>query len=144
MSTQLTNTSDIRPYVFGGKAVFTLVSEITGNRFTFRVRRSEDGQVYFVDLLVGPQNTDDFEYVGHVKKGNLDRFQAYNASHGKIDTILGWFFERIHRAPEELSQLEFWTSGNCSRCGRVLTVPESIAIGMGPTCLAKTKQSLML
>ena len=142
MSTQLTNTADIRPYVFGGKAVFTLVSQKTGNRYTVRVRAKE--RVYFVEWLSGPDNTDSYTYAGYVKKSNLDHFRPDMHCPPKIETVLTWFFERIHRAPEELTQLEFWTSGNCSRCGRTLTVPESIAIGMGPTCLAKTKEHLML
>ena len=142
MTTQLTNTTDIRPYVFGGVSIFTLVSKKTGNRYTFRVRRSNDSRGYFVDMLKGADNTEDYVYVGHVMASNRDHFRPYNLSQGKVETVLAWFFERIHRAPEELTQLEFWTSGRCSRCGRVLTVPESIAIGMGPTCLAKTKQNL--
>ena len=142
MTIQLISTVDIRPYVFGGKAVFTLVSKKTGNRYTVRVRAKE--RVYFVEWLSGPDNTDHYTYAGYVKKANLDHFRPDRDCPRKIETVLTWFFERIHRAPEELTQLEFWTSGNCSRCGRVLTVPESIAIGMGPVCLAKTKQSLML
>lgn len=30
--------------------------------------------------------------------------------------------------------LEVWHEGRCGRCGRALTVPESIASGIGPVC----------
>jgi hypothetical protein len=33
--------------------------------------------------------------------------------------------------------LEIWHSGRCGRCSRRLTVPESIAAGIGPDCAGK-------
>ena len=33
--------------------------------------------------------------------------------------------------------LEIWHEGSCGRCGRTLTVPESIASGIGPECAKK-------
>jgi hypothetical protein len=38
--------------------------------------------------------------------------------------------------------LEFWHEGRCGRCGRRLTVPDSIASGYGPECvLVKQKEA---
>jgi hypothetical protein len=33
--------------------------------------------------------------------------------------------------------VEFWHEGKCCRCGRKLTVPASIASGIGPECATK-------
>ena len=45
-----------------------------------------------------------------------------------------WFDANLQagRVPE---QLEVWHEGRCGRCGRALTVPESIERGIGPECV---------
>ena len=35
------------------------------------------------------------------------------------------------------AELEVWHQGSCGKCGRPLTVPESIASGIGPVCASK-------
>jgi Family of unknown function (DUF6011) len=35
------------------------------------------------------------------------------------------------------ANLEVWHEGRCGRCGRKLTVPESIARGIGPECAGR-------
>jgi hypothetical protein len=30
--------------------------------------------------------------------------------------------------------MELWHEGRCGKCGRALTVPESIESGLGPVC----------
>jgi len=40
-------------------------------------------------------------------------------------------------ATHRWDQMEIWHEGSCSRCGRTLTVPESIATGLGPVCASR-------
>lgn len=40
-------------------------------------------------------------------------------------------------ALDVLGKVEVWHEGSCGRCGRKLTVPESIANGLGPECAEK-------
>jgi hypothetical protein len=53
---QMIGLERIRAFMLSGQAKFTLVSERTGDRKTFRVRASDNPTTYFVDLLVGPDN----------------------------------------------------------------------------------------
>jgi hypothetical protein len=45
-----------------------------------------------------------------------------------------WFWDRLRNGnlPE---QVEVHHEGRCGRCGRALTVPESIESGFGPECI---------
>jgi hypothetical protein len=122
-------------FVKGGKAVFTLVSLVTGKRKTFRVRKG-GGDIYFVDLLTGPDNREDYAYIGFFrsnlrieagKKGN-----AFHPAFAAIDWLLiGLASGRMPRTAT------FWHEGKCARCGRPLTNPESIESGFGPECVKR-------
>lgn len=65
---------DVREYVLAGNATFTLTSNVTGNRLTFKVSRAEgreDDQVapYFVSVLTGPDNSRDYTWLGMIFPG---------------------------------------------------------------------------
>jgi hypothetical protein len=127
-------------FAFGGRARFTLVSKQTGKRYTYRVAKAKDADMFFASLLVGQNNEADYEYLGFVKaapaltghaalipgkKGN-PAHPAYKA--------LDWTLRHIGQGnmPEAL---EFWHEGRCARCGRALTDPASIEAGFGPECI---------
>jgi hypothetical protein len=123
-------------FAFAGHAIFTLVSKRTGERRTFRLSAVEDKPgCYFASLLTGPSNTSDYRYLGFV----YDRDGAYQVKPNRDGwgkdalVILGWFLRNVG-SPELLVQAEVWHEGRCGRCGRTLTVPESIASGIGPVC----------
>jgi len=49
--------------------------------------------------------------------------------------VFVWLFNRHLSTAKELPEkVEFWHEGRCGDCGRRLTVPESIARGIGPIC----------
>lgn len=130
-SHQLTTVADIKRFVLAGNARFTLVSKKSGARFTYRVKQSDDGQVFFVSLLVGANNDGDFAWFGTIK-----RDRSYDRGRDKAGTpgvlAFEWFFRAVTHA--KIEQLEVWHEGRCGRCARTLTVPESIATGFGPEC----------
>jgi hypothetical protein len=123
-----------RAYITGGDAVFTLVNPRSGARFTYRVRTKErdDGKVlYFVQVLVGPNNTEDYRFLGTI-------FPEGRYVHGKKSPIspdapsakaFAWLWDHM-----ENPVVEVWHEGKCSRCHRALTDPESIQRGLGPIC----------
>lgn len=130
-------------YVLAGNATFTLVSKKTGARFTFRVRTKtgEEG-IRFVSLLTGQNNESDYQFLGTIFLGDRAVF-----AHGKRSSISKdapsalawrWFFGRAFIFGGDLSALEFWHSGRCGRCARKLTVPESVASGLGPECAGRS------
>lgn len=142
MNAQIRSEGHRRSYMLGGDAKVTLVSLRTGARFTYRIRQKEADSkfvhlnkppqtLYFVSVLTGPDNSSDFEFLGTV-------FDGRDYRHGNRSQIsrdapsaraFAWTWQNLG-SPE----VEVWHSGECSRCGRELTDPESIARGLGPKC----------
>lgn len=136
-------------FMLAGNAYFTLRSARTGTRFTYRVsaaKPKEGGcnwchsnpcrcpQAYFVNLLTGSDNENDYQYMGLIKERMFRRTKNSRIT----ETAPGfkafvWAFTRLV-AGMMPAELEFWHEGRCGRCGRKLTVPESIAAGIGPEC----------
>jgi hypothetical protein len=145
---QLTAWPAVYDFIFAGAAVFTLVSLKTGVRLTYKVAaKKEDVKAgvadvtYFVNLLRGPDNTTDWAYLGVLcKPGNFFVTSASKITrHPTSYKSLVWFLDMLqHRREGVLGKtLEFWHSGRCGCCGRLLTVPSSVASGIGPVCDGK-------
>jgi len=135
----MTDIETIRRFATAGRARFTLVSERTGTRFTYRVKvkKGEDGEptdFFFVSVLTGPQNTRDYTYLGCLRGGSFvhDRRMRIGPE-APSRQAFAWFWNRV-RNNQELSQCEVWHEGRCGRCHRLLTVPESLETGLGPIC----------
>lgn len=131
------SAADVRTFALAGNATLTLCSVATGARFTFKVQASEDGALHFVKVLTGPDNEDDFAYLGMIRAG------AY--MHGRKSKIgldapsaraFAWAWPHI-AAGSIPDALEVYHEGRCGRCNRKLTVPESIRNGIGPECGGK-------
>jgi hypothetical protein len=135
----MTDAEKISRFVLAGNATFTLESRRTGARFTFRARCKRDGTPAFVSVLTGSNNESDYEYLGCVF------FDTRSYFHGTKSRIrrdapsakaFKWFWDRLSRGevPEECA---FFHAGRCGRCGRKLTVPESVESGLGPECSSR-------
>jgi hypothetical protein len=129
--------ADAKTFTLAGNATITLESLKTGAHFTFKVReKSEEGRdtVHFVNLLSGPDNENDFRYLGLIRDG---RFMLTKNSRVSIDAPSWkafnyfWNFDHGDAIP---AQLVIRHEGRCGRCGRTLTVPESIDSGLGQYC----------
>jgi hypothetical protein len=126
---------EAKVFMLAGRSTLTLVSMATGARFTYSVRQVGESKVHFVSVLSGPNNGSDYEFVGTI-------FDGARFAHGSRSRIsrdapsaraFAWAFQHLVRA--SLPPLcEVWHEGRCGRCGRALTVPESIASGIGPVC----------
>ena len=139
----ITNIRDIRNYVLGGNAIFTLVSTRTGTRFTFHMEKAKS--VYWISVLDGPENESDYAFLGSVYRNNKTGWWTMKPSEKSRIPLgapsmlgAGFFIGRINVEQDLDERLEFWHSGKCSRCGRRLTTPESIERGLGPVCAEKT------
>ena len=148
---RLTTWLAIKEFMFAGHALFTLRSLATGTRYTYKVdikKADRDAKladpVYFVKLLRGVDNENDYMYIGLLRRDM--RFRLTSAS--KIGRTapafisLVWFLDKMERERDVLGGfmpvlVEFWHSGHCGRCGRTLTVPESVARGMGDDCAGR-------
>ena len=113
-------------FMLAGNATFTIVSKKTGVRFTYKVKASKD--VHFVSLLTSP---DEYTFLGTIFEGS--KFVYGRRSLIAIDApsvqAFTWFWQDV-----ETPRVDFFHAGKCGRCGRELTVPESIESGLGPEC----------
>ena len=141
---QLTTWDAVTEFLYAGNATFTLVSLKTGGRFTYRVRvKKEDVEAkvlnptYFVSLLRGADNTSDYAYMGVLRRPAAFNFTAASKVLRTAPSATGllWFLDKmLHRRDVLGSQVQVWHEGKCGRCGRKLTVPDSIERGLGPEC----------
>jgi hypothetical protein len=128
---------NIMAFILAGNAIFTIVNPVTGNRFTYRVtQKTDDGgrkTPHFVSVLTGANNESDYTYIGFIRNSSQFIYGGSKAKAGK-DALsvraFTWFWGRIGNP----SPIEVYHEGRCGRCGRKLTVPESIVTGYGPEC----------
>jgi hypothetical protein len=141
---QFTDAQVILQYIFGGKSTFTLQSVASGERFTYKIsesaKRAGDSRppVFFVSILTGPDNTDNFNFIGTIFERKTFKFSpkaGYRVDSPSVKAF-SWAFSNFvgNVVPDKL---EFWPSSHCARCGRKLTVPTSVHNGFGPECITK-------
>jgi hypothetical protein len=144
MQGQLTTARTAAQFMTAGKATVTLVSEKTGTRFTYKITAAEDSDVFFVGLLTGPDNESNYAYLGRIARGVFWQGRKVpRAGDVSRDAPSSKAFDWAWRALAKgtmPAQLQIWHEGQCGRCGRKLTVPESIASGFGPECIGKLGQ----
>lgn len=128
----------LKKFILAGNATFTIRSNKTGTRFTYNVRKPGELTPHFVSVLAGPDNETSYLYLGTI-------FNSRDFAHGKKSRIekhapssiaASWALGNILR-DKPLMNCEVWHEGRCGRCGRKLTVPESIESGFGPECITK-------
>ncbi len=119
-----------RQYVLAGYAVVTFRNALTGNRFTYKVRRPDDDHPHFVSIRTA---SGDWSFMGTIFDGETYRHgkRTEVVYDSKVAVTWRWLWDRIDDLPPEI---EVWHQGRCMRCGRRLTVPESIQTGYGPIC----------
>lgn len=148
----------IRAFVLGGVATFTIRSSKTGTRFTYRVTRArrkaqgeeERKRPYFVAVLHEPNNSDEYCYMGLLWEDSDGRHKYVHPKKSQIDysapsaQAFRAFWKRINYSKpltyKDGSVIEFHHAGYCGRCGKLLTVPESITMGFGPVCITKVRK----
>lgn len=132
---EMTDVKDIERFIRAGKAKFTVVSKRTGQRFTFRARTLRDKDITFVSVLNGPDNHSDYMYIGYFKTDAVRLCAGKKGKPGATSfKAFDWILSNVSRANDIGDQMTFLHTGSCGRCGRELTVPESIRTGLGPVC----------
>lgn len=129
-----------RDFILAGKAIFT-VSNRVGERYTFRVTHKEGSaryqETWFVALLTGPDNTTSYTYMGMLSPNDgavhLTRNSRFN-DESKPVRVIRWVLEIVWNGGELPAGYKLQHEGRCGKCGRMLTVPESIESGIGPEC----------
>lgn len=147
MRGQLVSFGAVQQFALAGSATFTVVSTATGKRYTFKVKRPDDFNeqrpIWFVSVLRGPDNEDDYTYIGNIRSRNglyeYERGNKCSPGHYHTSDLFLWFWRHVQLNPDQLGLgglgIEIWHEGRCGRCNRKLTVPESVASGFGPECI---------
>ncbi len=128
-------------FVTAGRAIFTATNTKRNTRLTFKVERPETFRGEFFALVMkGSDNENDYSYVGMVKEGSLflreTKGSKYRAGSPEFDG-LKVVLEIVAGRREAPAALDIQHAGKCGRCGRLLTVTESIESGIGPECAEK-------
>jgi hypothetical protein len=131
-------------FVTAGNATLTVVGR--KDRYTFKVTRAkrrqgqgEEHAPWYVSGLCGPDNELDYQHLGVLFPGELGGVAYVHskrsplAPDAPIAIAATWFFARL-KDPTILTKVQVYHEGRCGRCGRKLTVPESIVTGFGPAC----------
>jgi hypothetical protein len=145
MRGQLASVADVSKYMLAGNATLTIRSQKTDSRFTYRVNQARDRETnelnpefFFVAMLTGSNNEEDFQYLGHFDTKRMSYRHGVKSKIGPDSSgakAFAWFFGRVFQDGQMPKDAEIWHEGRCGRCGRKLTVPESIAQGFGPECV---------
>ncbi len=145
----------VKEFFTAGRAVFTLQvpadfraehPEVNAH-YTYRINHVPANdrwpEAWFVSLLIGSDNQHAYKSFGKLNpetgavKLNKTSFLneaswAYRLVYRALVNVFAGTPERIEEAGFELHH-----EGRCGRCGRPLTVPESIKSGLGPICASK-------
>jgi len=134
-------------YVLGGNCTFTVMSHRTGHHITYKIKSAKkdrnlqwstnnmDLTRFFVSVLTGPDNTEDYEYICSIDARPNTPIVSARGVESKHVKNFRWLFKRLlSRNPYDFG---FLPSTQCGRCGRKLTTPESVSNGFGPECAGK-------
>jgi hypothetical protein len=134
-------------WITAGHAIFTVRNTKTGNRFTYSVirprtpaRSGED--ILWVAVLRGPDNTGNYTSLGRIvlnPNGTMEykrNMRSPISENAPSAIAFAWLF-KVLIAGSLPECVEIWHAGRCCRCGRLLTVPESVEAGIGPECASK-------
>jgi len=104
---------------------------------------SKWGEKWFLWLLAGPDNTSDYTYLGMMnsRSGEFIYSRKSPKKNWPIALVNRALVNIFNDTEERISAagFEIHHVGKCGRCGRRLTVPESIKSGIGPYCKGKIK-----
>lgn len=141
-----------KKFVLAGKAIFTIkcgAGAPVPHR-TYRVTFAKGGpkktgtgfwpDTYFVGMLTGPDNTENFNYMGKLDAATgtiiLTGASSYRADSHAVrlfDRVMARVWADDHAA-YTVHGYDTMHVGQCGRCGRPLTVPSSVESGIGPEC----------
>lgn len=136
-----------REFVTAGRAVFTIeVPEAFRDggkkpHYTYRVKyfSAKRGlpEGWKVQLLTGPDNTKSYTDMGWLDP-DTGALKTVKRNFGYANALLSKVLQRVWKgqcAEVEKHGFLIHHIGFCGRCGRDLTVPESIERGIGPECI---------
>ena len=128
-------------FIFAGNSCVTFLNTKTGNRFTFKVKKHKSDNIYFISLLTRPEV---YSFIGTVKN-NQFKLSKKSVISNSAQSVLVFEYILSNLVNKSLPDfIEIWHEGSCGRCGRRLTTPDSIMVGIGPECLKTIKKDKII
>lgn len=127
-----------KEFLLAGNATFT-VTNPEGKYYTFKIttpKSSSDSRpTYFIKVLTGADNENSYTYLGMLINNNvhLTRASKYTKD-STIYKVANWAVHGILSGGTLPAGYRIDHAGTCGRCGRKLTTPKSIELGLGPVC----------
>lgn len=132
-----------KQFILAGNATFT-IEQPDGSWSTFKVQHvpanGKFPEAWFVKMLTGANNETDYSYLGKLDdftgQVSVTAKSCLPANHFKI-RLLNRVLARIWSDDAEAFERHGYKvhhEGRCGKCGRKLTVPESVEQGIGPEC----------
>jgi len=123
------------------EVILTLESNNTKKYFSYKINKHNN--IYFVSVLYGPDNSNNYKYIGTIFDKN--NFTTTKKSYFKSDSISVrafniFFFDLMRNKVNK--NLNVYFACNCSICGKILTNPESIERKVGKICENKLFNNL--
>lgn len=134
MSAAQLSAENVKAFALAGNARLTLVSAVTGTRFTYRIRKGSRDGAWFVGVLTGADNESDYAKLGMIASEAFRTFAKVNIGPDAPSfKAFAWAWGHIAKGniPPTLA---VYHEGRCGRCARPLTDPVSIESGLGPEC----------
>ena len=141
-----------KQFLTAGNAIFTVklspeaAKAQNRTHFTFKIRQKvndDNTVVFFVSVLTGPDNTSDYTYLGilnvlmgQVRTTKKSCWNPETYGFKLLNRVLARIWTDDSKAITDAG-FEVYHEGRCGRCGRPLTVPQSIETGIGPDCAEK-------
>ena len=122
--------------LLAGNATFTMVSKVSNKRLTLKIQKVKDKENFF---FVKAKSGHNFAYLGAIGGGKFFLTKASKFSKdSEFFKAMDWLVNKMNLRNLPEAQVEIWHEGKCCRCGKTLTVPASIQMGIGPECVKKT------
>lgn len=125
-----------KKFLLAGNATFT-VSNPDGKHYTFKVEKVEgvNNIMWFIKALTGPDNSNSYTYMGMVTENGVKLTRASKYTNDStIYKVCNWAVHGIMTDGTLPAGYDIQHAGTCGRCGRKLTTPSSINLGLGPVC----------
>ena len=132
---------NIAKFIFGGDAMFTILSDNHAATYHIRMKKTKDGSKVF-QCCVRRSNQE--TYFGYLKVVENVLTFRHNGKFGVPENSpdVSLLLSVIHQRNNLPEHTHFLHSGRCARCGRPLTDVKSIELGFGPDCCKKAGVSL--
>jgi len=126
--------AEVANFIFAGKALFTIKSQISGEHLTLKISKNKKIEgLYYVKVAYSYL---EFNYIGCIKivNGRYLYYPKNESSFSKSVKTINWLIKILNSGVSIYPKADFLHHTKCCKCGRVLTEPLSITLGIGPKC----------